>query len=71
MKAVRIHEFGGPEVLELDEIAIHCPFGRRGIDQGLRQQREPCGPKDICRRSAGKISNEIPVNHWLGRIWRY
>ena len=43
MKAVRINEFGGVEVLKIEEIERPALRGGRIVGQSLRERREPDG----------------------------
>ena len=50
MKAVRMHRFGGPETLSLDDIETPEPRQGRSADPGARGQRQPGRLQDPVRR---------------------
>ena len=61
MKAIRIHEFGGPDVLELEDIAVPQPKADEGLIKVYASSVNPVDGKIVAGQSQEKFPTKFPL----------
>lgn len=61
MKAIRIHQFGGPEVLELEEIAVPQPKADEVLIKVYASSVNPVDGKIVAGEAQAKFPTEFPL----------
>jgi NADPH:quinone reductase-like Zn-dependent oxidoreductase len=61
MKAIRIHEFGGPDVLELEDVAIPQPASNEVLIKVYASSVNPVDQKIIAGKAAAKFPTKFPL----------
>jgi NADPH:quinone reductase-like Zn-dependent oxidoreductase len=61
MKAIRIHEFGGPDVLELENIAIPQPAANEVLIKVYASSVNPVDQKIVAGQASAKFPTKFPL----------
>jgi NADPH:quinone reductase len=67
MKAIRVHEFGGPEVLKVEDLPTPKPSKGEVL---VRIHAIGVNPYDTYMRAGTYPLKPAPLHTWIGRWWR-